>query len=129
MTKIKFSILVFICFSAQMAVAQQTQIIRISEIEIFPEYIEEYKQILKTEAEASVRLEAGVISIFPMFQKEDSTQIRILEIYADEKAYKSHLETPHFKHYKSSTLKMVKSLKLVGMTALDLETMNKIFKK
>lgn len=125
----KSTILAIICFTVQTVVAQQTQIIRISVIEIFPEYLEEYKQILKTEAEASVRLEAGVISIFPMFQKEDSTQIRILEIYANEEAYKSHLETPHFKHYKSSTLKMVKSLKLVDMTALDLETMNKIFKK
>ncbi|NHE55957.1 cupin domain-containing protein [Cyclobacterium sp. GBPx2] len=112
-----------------MVLAQQKQIIRISEIEIFPEYLSGYKSILKTEAEASVRLEAEVISIFPMFQKEDSTQIRILEIYADEEAYKSHIATPHFQQYKTTTLEMVKSLKLVDMSAIDLETMNKIFKK
>lgn len=112
-----------------MALAQQKQIIRIAEIEIYPEYIEEYKDILKLEAEASIRLEPGVISIFPMFDKKDSTLIKILEIYANEEAYKSHLETPHFKHYKTSTLKMVRSLKLVDMTAIDAKTMNKIFKK
>lgn len=117
------------CFSVQMTIAQQKQIVRISEIEIYPEYLSEYKSILKTEAEASVRLEAGVVSIFSMFQKEDSTQIRILEIYADEDAYKSHIASPHFQHYKTTTLKMVKSLKLVDMSAIDLETMNKIFKK
>ena len=104
-------------------------IVRISEIEIHPEYLTEYLAILKEEAAASVEKESGVISIFPMFQKEDSTQIRILEIYAHQKAYESHLETPHFKHYKTTTLKMVKNLKLVDMKALDTETMNQIFKK
>ena len=38
-------------------------------------------------------------------------------------------QTPHFKHYKSSTLKMVKSLKLIDMESMDKETMPYIFKK
>lgn len=103
--------------------------IRISEIEIVPDYLDEYIAILKEESEASVRLEEGVISIYPMFQKEKPNEIRILEIYADKDAYESHLQTAHFKHYKTSTLEMVKSLKLVDMEALDGETMPKIFSK
>ena len=103
--------------------------IRISEIEIEPEYLDEYLAILKEESKASVELEPGVISIYPMYQKEKPTEIRILEIYADKKAYESHLETPHFKHYKTATLKMVKSLKLVDMDAIDGQTMSIIFKK
>ncbi|WP_371610989.1 putative quinol monooxygenase [Flavobacterium sp. ACN2] len=47
-----------------------------------------------------------------MFQKEHPNQIKILEIYANNEAYQSHLKTPHFLLYKTSTLKMVKSLKL-----------------
>ncbi|MFV0605428.1 MAG: putative quinol monooxygenase [Niabella sp.] len=125
----KLFLILLLCVFDYLALAQQKQIIRIAEIEIYPEYIEEYKDILKLEAEASIRLEPGVISIFPMFDKKDSTLIKILEIYANEEAYKSHLETPHFKHYKTSTLKMVRSLKLVDMTAIDAKTMNKIFKK
>ena len=103
--------------------------IRISEIEIEPEYLEEYLTILKEESKASVELEPGVISIYPMFQKENPNEIRILEIYTDKKAYQAHLETPHFKHYKTTTLKMVKSLKLVDMKAIDGQTMSTIFKK
>ena len=103
--------------------------IRISEIEIEPEYLNEYLEILKEEAKASVELEPGVISIYPMSQKENPTEIRILEIYADKKAYEAHLETPHFKHYKTTTLKMVKSLKLIDMNAIDGQTMPIIFKK
>ena len=50
-------------------------LVRISEIEIFPEFLEEYKAILIEEAEASVRLEKGVVSIFPMFEKENPLQV------------------------------------------------------
>ena len=103
--------------------------IRISEIQIGPIFLDEYISILKEEAEASVRLEPGVIAIYPMYQKENNTEIRILEIYADRKAYEAHLQTPHFKHYKTSTLKMVKSLKLIDMNAIDKETMRQVFKK
>jgi 4-carboxymuconolactone decarboxylase len=103
--------------------------VRISEIEIVPEYLEEYNAILKEEAAASVKIEPGVIAIFPMYQKEKSTQLRIVEIYANKAAYQSHLQTPHFQHYKTTTLKMVKSLKLVDMESLDSETMRGIFKK
>lgn len=117
-------------FSSDTSSAQQKDMmIRIAEIEIFPENLEEYKAILKVEAAASVKVESGVVSIFPMFQKENPTLIKILEIYANREAYEAHLKTPHFLHYKTSTLKMVKSLKLIEMNALDLEALPAIFLK
>ncbi|UYZ61792.1 putative quinol monooxygenase [Hymenobacter weizhouensis] len=110
--------------------AQNTTImIRISEIEIDPNYLEEYKAILQKESQASVRLEPGVISIYPMYQKDNPTQVRILEIYATREAYESHLKTPHFLTYKTTTLKMVKSLKLIDMEAIDPGNMPTIFRK
>lgn len=103
--------------------------IRMAELEIDSAYFEEYIAILKEESAASVRLEPGVICIYPMFQKENPTEIRLLEIYASSAAYESHLQTPHFKHYKTTTLNMVKSLKLVDMEAIDRESMAVIFTK
>ena len=108
---------------------EKDMIVRISEIQIHPNSIAEYKAILKEEAEASVRLEPGVIAIFPMSQKEKPTEVRILEIYANRDAYEAHLKTPHFQKYKTTTLEMVKSLKLVDMDALDAQTMATIFEK
>ncbi|RRA98708.1 putative quinol monooxygenase [Larkinella rosea] len=102
---------------------------RIAKIEIAADYLDNYKAILKEEAAASVTLEPGVIAIFPMYQKENPTQIRLVEIYASQAAYQSHLKSPHFQHYKTATLKMVKSLKLVEMASLDPETMSDLFKK
>lgn len=103
--------------------------VRISEIEILPAYLKEYLAILNDESSASVQLELGVIAIFPMYQQESPTQIRIVEMYANHAAYQAHLKTPHFLHYKTSTLKMVKSLKLIDMETIDQETLLKIFAK
>jgi quinol monooxygenase YgiN len=103
--------------------------IRISEIEVHSEYVQEYNRILKEESGASLKLEPGVVAIFPMSQQVNPSQIRILEIYASREAYESHLLTPHFRKYKADTLKMVKSLELVEMKAIDVDAMASIFKK
>lgn len=110
-------------------VVEKDMMVRISEIEILPEYLEEYKSILRQEAAASINIEPGVIAIFPMFQQKTPNEVRIIEIYANKAAYQSHLLTPHFQHYKTTTLKMVKALKLVDMNSLDNETMLKVFSK
>ena len=77
----------------------------------------------------SVEREPGVICLYPMQSTEDSTQIRILEIYASDEAYQQHLQTEHFQKYKQGTLHMVKSLRLPTMRPLDPETMKLIFNK
>lgn len=123
-------LLAFLIFTFNNVSAQtKDMMIRISEIEIDSNYLKEYNAILKEESRASVQLETGVIAIYPMYQKENPTQIRILEIYANRKAYEAHLKTPHFQKYKTTTLKMVKSLKLVDMDSIDSPTMAEIFRK
>lgn len=114
---------------AQTKVNSDGMMVRIAEISIENDHLEEYLAILKEESEASVRLEPGVLCIYPMYEKERPTEIRLLEIYASREAYESHLQTPHFKHYKTTTLPMVKSLRLVDMEAIDPESMTLLFKK
>jgi quinol monooxygenase YgiN len=123
-------LLAFLIFTFNNVSAQtKDMMIRISEIEIDSNYLKEYNAILQEESRASVQLETGVIAIYPMYQKENPTQIRILEIYANREAYEAHLKTPHFQKYKTTTLKMVKSLKLVDMDNIDSPTMVEIFRK
>ena len=71
----------------------------------------------------------GLIAIYPMVQNRDSCQIRILEIYADQEAYKKHIASEHFQIYKQGTLHMVKSLDLVDMTPMNPDGMKEIFSK
>ena len=107
----------------------ETPFVRIAEIVVHPEHLDAYLAAAKMVGAESVAKEPGVVCIFPMQKKEQPTQIRIVEIYRDEVVYKTHLETPHFKAYKTGTLHMVKSLNLAPMKPLDPEHMNLIFKK
>ena len=119
----------FLLFCCSLYSQKNNTMIRISEIKIDSIYLEEYKAILQEESRASVKSEPGVICIYPMYQKEDPTEVRILEIYESREAYEQHLKTPHFQKYKTGTLKMVTSLKLVDMEAIDPQTMSAIFRK
>ena len=130
-----FSTLLLILFSCDREIQStgkaqyEERIIRIAELTIDPDYLEEYLDILKEESEASVRLEPGVLCIYPMYEKKSPTKIRLLEIYANQQAYEDHLQSPHFKKYKSSTAHMVESLELIDMEAIDPESMPWIFSK
>ena len=110
-------------------VNDKTMIVRLAEIEVYPEHLQEYLKFANEVDRLSVEREPGVVCLFPMQSAEDSTQIRILEIYASEEAYQSHIKTEHFLKYKQGTLHMVKSLKLPNMQPLDPETMKLIFSK
>ena len=104
-------------------------LVRIAEIEVYPQYLTEYLVFANEVDRRSVEREPGVICLFPMQSAENPNLIRILEIYASEDAYQSHLKTDHFQKYKQGTLHMVKDLKLPAMEPLDPETMKLIFKK
>lgn len=110
-------------------ITHENMLVRIAEIEVYPQHLKEYLEFANEVDRLSVEREPGVICLFPMQSAEDSTQIRILEIYASEEAYQSHLQTRHFQTYKQGTLHMVKSLKLPAMKPLDPETMKMIFIK
>ena len=106
-----------------------TMLVRIAEIEVYPEYLTEYLAAATEIQQKSLAEEPGVLCLFPTQMKSDSTQFRILEIYASQEAYQHHIQTAHFQKYKQGTLHMVKALKLQDLTPLDRETMSKIFTK
>ena len=130
-----FSTLLLILFSCDKEIQSSREahydemIIRIAELTIEPDYLQAYLDVLKEESEASIRLEPGVLCIYPMYEKKSPTKIRLLEIYANQQAYEDHLQSPHFKKYKSSTAHMVESLELIDMEAIDPESMPWIFSK
>lgn len=107
----------------------QTMLVRLAEIEVYPQYFTEYLVAAKEIQQESLKSEPGVLCLFPSRLKENSTQIRILEIYASQEAYQHHIQTAHFQKYKQGTLHMVKSLKLQDLSPLSPETMEKIFKR
>jgi len=91
----------------------QSPVVRLAELRIDPGQLEEYKAALREGIETAIRLEPGVLKLYAVSVKNDPAQIRIFEMYADAAAYEGHLQTPHFRKYKTGTQGMVKSLVLV----------------
>jgi quinol monooxygenase YgiN len=65
-----------------------------------------------------VRLEPGVLMLHSVSIADNPTQVRLLEVYASRSAYEAHLNAPHFIKYKTSTAKMVQSLRLIESTPI-----------
>jgi len=100
------------------SVQHRNPMVRLAKLVVDSTHLENYNDLLKEEIEASVRLEPGVLTLYAVAEKKDSTHITILEIYADTVAYQAHLLTPHFIKYKNETKDMVKSLELIEAVPL-----------
>ncbi len=98
----------------------QAQYVQVAEIEIDPAQLEEYRAAVREQIDTAIRVEPGVLVLYAVSEKDNPTRVRVFEIYRDTDAYQLHLESAHFKKYKATTEKMVKSLKLVQTTPIVL---------
>jgi quinol monooxygenase YgiN len=94
-------------------------IVRLSKIEVDPEYLDEYVKFAAEVGAVSLQTEPGVLAMYSVQEKDNPCKITILEIYASQDAYKSHIASAHFQKYKQGTLNMVKKLELVDQTPLN----------
>ncbi len=94
-------------------------IVRLSKIEVYPQFLEEYMQFATEVGEVSLRTEPGVLSMYAVGEKDNPCRITILETYASQEAYEKHIASEHFQKYKQGTLHMVKSLVLSDQTPLN----------
>ncbi len=94
-------------------------IVRLSKIEVYPEYLEEYMKFATEMGEVSLRTEPGVLTMYAVSEKENPCMVTILETYASQKAYELHVTSEHFQKYKQGTLHMVKRLTLSDQTPLN----------
>lgn len=94
-------------------------IVRLSKIEVYPQYLDEYMKYAAEVGEISLRTEPGVLTMYAVSEKENPCMVTILETYASQEAYKSHIASEHFQKYKQGTLHMAKSLVLSDQTPLN----------
>ena len=117
--KIYFLLLLLALFYSKTMFAQENnQRARIAKLVIDTNQLGSYKAALIEEIKTSVSLEPGVLTLYAVAEKDNPSNITIFEIYANEEAYKAHLQTPHFIKYKTTTKEMVKSLELVEVIPL-----------
>lgn len=94
-------------------------IVRLSKIELYPQYLDEYVKYATEVGEISLRTEPGVLTMYAVSEKENPCMVTILETYASREAYEKHIASEHFRKYKQGTLHMVKSLVLSDQTPLN----------
>lgn len=94
-------------------------IVRLSKIEVYPQYLNEYMKYATEVGEISLRTEPGVLTMYAVSEKENPCKVTILETYASKTAYEKHIASEHFQKYKQGTLHMVKSLELSDQTPLN----------
>jgi quinol monooxygenase YgiN/uncharacterized protein (DUF1330 family) len=87
--------------------------VRVAELTIDPAQLQAYKDAVSEEIDISIRVEPGVLGIYAFALKEQPAQLRFVEIYADEAAYRQHIDSPHFKKYVEATKSMITSRTLL----------------
>ena len=99
--------------------------VRLAELEIDPARREEFSTAVRDQIETAIRDEPGVLALHAVFEADDPARVRVLEIYADESAYRAHLETPHFRRFRAVTEAMVRSRRLLDVVAIVLSAKGK----
>ena len=111
--------------STAAANSYEQNVVRLSKITVSPEYLDQYKVFAAEVGRESMKREPGVRVLYSMQEKKNPTRFAILEIYANQEAYKHHIQTPHFRKYKEGTMHMVTSLELIDCDALVPEALIK----
>jgi quinol monooxygenase YgiN len=62
-----------------------------------------------------------MLTLYAVYEEDHPTRVTVFEVYADQSAYETHLQTAHFKKYKIGTQNMVKHLELIEVSPIALE--------
>lgn len=94
--------------------------VRIAEIDVDPARRETFITAVTEEMDESVRVEPGVLALYAVAERDDPSRLRFFEIYADEAAYRAHLESRHFRTFRAITDSMVRSRTLIDTVPIRL---------
>lgn len=97
-----------------------TPYVRMANIEVDPAQREAFIAAVTAEMDESIRVEPGVLALYAVAEKDSPSRLRFFEVYADEAAYTSHLESPHFRTYRATTEPMIQSRTLVETVPIQL---------
>ena len=112
----KFFLSLLIALATMNAVHSQDSdefFVRLVKIEIEPDALAQYTELLNQQMKTAVKLEEGVLEYRVVNEKENPHRFTLIEIYRNYDSYLSHIKTPHFLKYKNSSQDMVKSLELI----------------
>lgn len=114
--QIFIAILLFTVFALaelQSNAQDSSRMYRIAKIKVDAKQLVAYTSLLQEQMTNAIKFEPGVLSYTAVADKKDATSITILEVYASNEAYQSHILTTHFRKYKDAVKDMVLALELI----------------
>ena len=114
------SVLTFAVCGPLRAEGTSSQYVRVAELEVDPAQLDHFTAALTEAIETAVRVEPGCLALYAVSDKENPAHIRILEVYRGEEAYKTHVQTAHFKTFRATTDGMLKSRKILDAVPITL---------
>jgi len=91
-------------------------VVRLAELEVDAAQVEAFRAAAREHVQAALAAERGLLVMHAVAEKDDPACIRVLEIYVDEQAYRSHLQAPHFERFRSSTQGLIRQRRLHDAT-------------
>ncbi|KQQ78167.1 hypothetical protein ASF73_04750 [Xanthomonas sp. Leaf131] len=91
-------------------------IVRVARIAVDPGRLEAYRHASRRLIDAVAMHEPGVLALYALETHEVLGNFLVVEVYRDDAAYHAHLQTAHFKAYKSAVAPLVRSLALSETT-------------
>lgn len=82
--------------------------IRWSELEVDPAHMEGFRALGNENVRETRRNDPGVLAFYWAGEKDHPNRIRVLEVYANENAYKAHLASAHYKKFRDGSRPLLK---------------------
>ena len=96
--------------------------INVVDLEINPADFRKFVPAIMQNGETAVKEEPGVIQFDIMAPKDEPNHVFLYEVYENEAAYKSHLQSAGFKKFQAATTGMVKNRKVMVMLPIAFNT-------
>ena len=80
---------------------------RMAMLVIDPAQLDAYKKVLAKEMQSAVTNEEGVLALLATTETARPNVFHLLELYADDTAYRAHIDGPYFQEYNKAVQTMV----------------------
>ncbi|MBF0803956.1 MULTISPECIES: putative quinol monooxygenase [unclassified Neisseria] len=94
----------------------ETSRINLERVEVKPQHSRAFARAVTAEMVQSLKAEKGVLAMYAATEQDNPNKWLFFEIYADDAAYETHRETPHFQHYLKQTAAMIADRQTIDIT-------------
>lgn len=108
---------IFVCCNTWQS-AEPKEHVRLSRLTIKKSQLDNYKQVLEKHIEHARNQEAGIKTLYPVFEAGAPNRLTMLEVYVSREDYLHHLKSAHYSRYKQETAHMIEAVEMLEATPL-----------